>query len=132
MGKLSLVMKMKTGNDFNFNFDEWVKLAEQDEEIFEKKRSEYLKKFIDQVPEKYHERMVGIQWVLDMERSLSPTPMASCLKMYNQMWESFCGTGSLSEEINTLLDYLNSNSSRNDVISNSGSVFIKDNVVSFI
>jgi len=130
MGKLSLVMKMKTGNDFNF--DEWVKLAQQDTEIFEKKRSEYLKNFIDQVPEKYHERMVGIQWVLDMERSLSPTPMASCLKMYNQMWDSFCGTGSLSEEINALLDYLNSNPSRTDVISSSGSVFIKDNVVSFV
>ena len=114
-------MRMKTGNDFNF--DEWAKLAEQDIETFEKKRSEYLRKFINQVPEKYHERMIGIQCVLDMERRLSPTPMASCLKMYGQMWDSVCGTGGLSEEINALLLYLNSPATCSNNISNSEEVF---------
>jgi len=115
-----------------FNFDEWVKLAEQDIDVFEKKRSEYLSEFISQVPEKYHERMIRTQWVIDMERKLSRSSMASCLKIYSQMWDSFCGEGGLSDEINNLLHCLNSPATCSISLSKSEDVFIKDNVVDLL
>ncbi|MDH5392392.1 MAG: DUF3135 domain-containing protein [Gammaproteobacteria bacterium] len=92
----------------NFDFDEWLKLAKNDVDAFEIKRDEYIKQFIAQAPEKYHKRMSGVQWRIDMERNLTDSSLASCLKIYGQMWDSLCGDDGLCEKMESFLLYVES------------------------
>lgn len=116
----------------DFNFDEWCQLAKQDEGVFEKKRSKYIRQFIDQIPEKYHERIIGLQWKLDMERELAGSPLSSCLNMYTQMLDSLYGMSGLYDEINSLLLYMNSPDFSNEYAPKREKVFIKENVINFL
>ncbi|MDH5518552.1 MAG: DUF3135 domain-containing protein [Gammaproteobacteria bacterium] len=92
----------------NFDIDEWIELAKQDEGAFETKRSEYLEQFIQQAPAKFHKRMSGVQWTIDMERKLACNPMSSCIKMYGQMWDSLAGKDGLSEKMTKFVAYVDS------------------------
>lgn len=91
-----------------FIFDDWVELAQSDTDKFEIRRREYIHQFLDQVPKKYRDRLIKIQWRIDAERKLASSPMMSCLNIYQQMWDSFCGVGGLSQQLNDLIRYSNS------------------------
>lgn len=87
----------------NFDFDEWLQLASEDQSAFETRRSEYIQEFINQIPGQMREKLRKIQWRLDMERKLSDSPMTSCQNIYNQMWNSVYGKNGLSERLNQLV-----------------------------
>lgn len=92
----------------DFDIDEWINLAKQDESAFELKRNECIKKFIQEAPEKYHKRMSGMQWTIDMERKLAGSPLSSCMKIYSKMWHSMAGKDGLSEKMNSFIAYVDS------------------------
>ena len=70
------------------DFDEWMVLAKKNPDEFEKKRREHIEIFIKGVPENKQRRLKGLQWRIDQTRKLSKTPMASCIEIYNMMWDS--------------------------------------------
>ncbi|MDH5392456.1 MAG: DUF3135 domain-containing protein [Gammaproteobacteria bacterium] len=86
-----------------FIFDDWAKLAQSDIRAFELKRIEYIHRYLEQIPERYRQRLLKIQWRIDAERKLASSPMLACLKIYSQMWHSFCGPGGLSQHLNELV-----------------------------
>jgi len=89
----------------DFIFEEWEKLARLDKEAFEQQRKNYIQKYIDEIPESYRQRIVRIQWRLDMERKIAKSPLDSCINMFNQMWESLYGPQGLSSHLNEIAAY---------------------------
>lgn len=74
-----------------FDFDHWVKVAEQDPEKFEEMRASLINDFMEQSPEQFRKRLEGLQWQIDQVRNKSSNPMESCLAISNKMWEHFYG-----------------------------------------
>lgn len=71
----------------DFDFDEWELLARTAPDEFEQRRcalieSEILK--CDNV-----QRMRGLQWRIDLERSRARNPMDACVRLSKMMWDSF-------------------------------------------
>lgn len=120
---------MPTYDNNSFDFDEWVQLAAKDTDDFESKRSEYISQYIEQVPKKYLERIIGLQWKLDMERQLFSSPLASCQHMYQQMWDSLYSEEGLYDQINSLLLYMSSPEVYYEKISKKETRPVKDNII---
>lgn len=72
-----------------FDFDYWKELHESDPAEFENQRDALLKAEIAKAPEHLQRRLHGIQFELDTKRSLSDSPLESCMQMSSQMWNSF-------------------------------------------
>ena len=72
-----------------FDFDYWMELHESDPEAFEQRRAELIHAEIAKSPEHLQRRLKGIQFELDAKRSLSDSPLESCMQMSSQMWNSF-------------------------------------------
>jgi hypothetical protein len=72
----------------SFNFDEWTSLAKVAPEKFEQRRSECITSLIENTGRK-DQRLQGLQFRIDMERTLARTAMKSCLKISSLMWDSF-------------------------------------------
>lgn len=72
-----------------FDFDFWKELYESDPELFESKRAELIQSEIAKAPLHLQRRLKGIQFELDAKRSLSDSPLESCMQMSSQMWDSF-------------------------------------------
>lgn len=70
------------------DFDEWMVLAKNSPDEFEKKRREHIELFFENIPEEKQDRLKGLQWQIDQTRKLSRTPMASCIAISNMMWDS--------------------------------------------
>lgn len=79
---------LNTPNDA-FDFDFWKELYESDPDMFEVKRAELIKSEIAKAPLQLQRRLNGIQFELDAKRSLSDSPLESCMQMSSQMWDSF-------------------------------------------
>ena len=77
-----------TQNDA-FDFEYWMELHETDAEAFEKQRAALIQAEIAKAPEHLQRRLKGIQFELDAKRSLSDSPLESCMQMTSQMWDSF-------------------------------------------
>ena len=84
MNSIWWVMKKRQKYFIEFDFDEWMQLAEKDIEAFEARRQQRINELIDLSPG--HARMLkGLQFRLDMERRRHRSPMKSCLKLYRMM-----------------------------------------------
>lgn len=70
-----------------FDFDEWVSLASEDAVAFERRRQEAIDALLDR--EGHSERLVRLQFRIDMERRRSRTALKSCLRLSDLMWQSF-------------------------------------------
>jgi hypothetical protein len=70
------------------DFDEWMILARKDPDEFEEKRREHIELFFENIPIDKHHRLKCLQWKIDQTRELSHSPMASCIKISNMMWDS--------------------------------------------
>ena len=77
-----------TQNDA-FDFDYWMELHESDPEAFEQQRAALIQAEIAKAPERLQRRLKGIQFELDAKRSMSDSPLESCMQMSSQMWDSF-------------------------------------------
>ncbi len=72
------------------SFDELLKLAKEDPDALEKFRQEQVELIISQAPAKNQQRLRGLQFQIDAQRSLhNSSPMGACLKMSQMMHESF-------------------------------------------
>jgi len=72
------------------NFDELVKLAQEDPEALEALRQEHINKIIDNATPSYQNRLRGLQFQIDANRKIhSDSPMGSCMKISQMMHESF-------------------------------------------
>lgn len=76
--------------EFEFNFDDWARLADQQPEIFEAKRKALIDAYIERMSRKHRRRMIGLQFTIDSRRSLAKSPLQSCLWLSSQMHDSFC------------------------------------------
>ncbi|MDH5552026.1 MAG: DUF3135 domain-containing protein [Nitrosomonas sp.] len=74
-----------------FDFDHWVKVAEQDPEKFEEMRAALINDLMEQSPEQFRQRLEGLQWQIDQVRNKSSNPMESCIAISNKMWDHFYG-----------------------------------------
>ncbi len=83
---------MKEG-PFSKGFDEWFeelsRLAQEDPDAFERRRKELIEEAIQQANPVHHERLRQLQWRIDMERRRCKTPLASCIKLHEMLWDIF-------------------------------------------
>lgn len=79
------------------DFDEWAALAKSDPEAFEERRRASIEAFIATVPEEHRQRVRGVQFRVDMERSRASNPLSATVRISKLMWESF---GELREALN--------------------------------
>ncbi len=84
----------------SFDFDAWKTLAETDPEAFERKRREMIEATISQAPAQMRQRLTGLQWRIEMERSQSSNPIQSFLRIYKMMWHSVYGENGLLDALN--------------------------------
>jgi len=87
-----------------FDFDEWVKLAQENPDAFENKRLQMIQDVIDKSSPKIKRRMQGLQWQIDQVRATSANPMASCLKISQMMWDKTIGEDGLVDHLQQLTD----------------------------
>ena len=72
---------------FEFDFDEWAKLAKSSPEEFEERRRAVIEA---QIANSGNVRMLqGLQCRIEMERMSSRTPMKSCLRLSTLMSDAF-------------------------------------------
>ena len=70
-------------------FDEMVRMAQEDPEALEQLRQEMCEDVITSAPQEYQRKLRGLQFKIDMERRRAKTPMASCIRLSQMMHESF-------------------------------------------
>jgi hypothetical protein len=72
---------------FEFDFDEWAKLAKSSPEEFEERRRAVIEA---QISNSGNVRMLqGLQCRIEMERMSARTPMKSCLRLSTLMSDAF-------------------------------------------
>jgi hypothetical protein len=79
---------MNEAPDNGFDFEVWATLARDDPDEFERRRQAEIRKVIDARPDLKH-RLEGLQFRIDAERTLARTPLKSCLRISEMMWNSF-------------------------------------------
>lgn len=88
------------------DFDELVKLAEENPEELENLRQRLCDELIQSAPQEYRRRLRGIQFQIDMERQKAKSPMAACLKISEMMHDSF---SQLRDALNEVQEIRSSN-----------------------
>jgi len=75
--------------NLDLSFDERMKMAAENPAAFEDYRKKLLTAAIERSSPHTRKRLRGMQFRIDMERQLSRTPMASCIKLYSLMLDYF-------------------------------------------
>lgn len=83
----------------DFDFDEWVRLARSEPDMFERRRNELIEETIGDAPAHMQQRLRGLQFRVEMERRRSRTPYAACLRVSRMMWEAFLGDEGLRDRL---------------------------------
>jgi hypothetical protein len=84
-----------------FDFQKWAKLARENGAEFERQRRAAIEAVIAGAPPAHQQRLRGLQFRIDMERSRSATALGACVRINSLMWASFAR---LREELNSLAD----------------------------
>jgi len=71
------------------DFDTLKQLAEHNPEALEILRQQHIDALIESAPENTQHRLRGLQFQIDAQRRIHPTPMAACIKLSQMMHESF-------------------------------------------
>lgn len=87
------------------DWEEWVKLARENPEKFEKERKAAIEELIMSQPLPYRHRSRQLQWKIDAIRQTSPNPLSSCIRIYDMLMDSFYGPKGLLQAINQLGDF---------------------------
>lgn len=87
---------------YQFDFEKWSELANNDPEAFEDYRQKLINNFIKDLPEDKQQRMRCLQWRVDSVRRLAKTPMAACIEISRMMWESVKGENGLLQALHQL------------------------------
>ncbi len=70
------------------NFDTLLDLATNDPEQLEVIRNQLAQKTIDEAPESFRQRLMGLQFQIDSTCKLSKTPLAACIRLSEMMHNS--------------------------------------------
>src|SRR5690554_3135036 len=73
----------------DFDFDKWAKLAQEDPAEFERQREAALRATIAAAPPEHRQRLEGLQFRLNVERSRSGSALGSCIRLNSLMWAGF-------------------------------------------
>ena len=90
------------------DFDAWSAVARNDPAAFETLRSEAIEAAIARAPAASRDRLRRLQWRIDQERRLAPTPLAACERISHMMWRRVTGPAGLTERLGELRDLLES------------------------
>jgi hypothetical protein len=82
-------------SDFDFDFDLWSRIAQEEPEKFESMRQQLIDDLIAQAPAHFKPRMIGLQWQVDQVRKQASNPMAACLQISQKMWKNVLGENGL-------------------------------------
>lgn len=82
-------------------FDDLLKMAKSDPDALERYRQSQIDALIGEAPQYLRQRLEGLQFQIDAQRSLHNNPMGSCIKINQMMHESF-------SQLQTLLQRLSS------------------------
>jgi hypothetical protein len=100
VGKGFSVVSKNEQTDFrDFDFDRWMRLAEENMESFEATRVAAIEQLLESFSPENRERMRRLQWRIDQERRLAKSPMGSCLRLSKMMWRQLLGEGGLRERL---------------------------------
>lgn len=69
-------------------FDDLLKLANDNPEHLENWRKQQVESLIDQAPEECQRRLRGLQFQIDCERQKHSSPMGTCVAISRMMYES--------------------------------------------
>lgn len=95
------------------DFDAWMAFAAEDPEGFEAMRRAAIDAVIEQAAPASRVRLRRLQWRIDQERRLAPTPMSACIRLSHMMWRNVLGPGGLQERIEELRGLLRGQERRN-------------------
>ncbi len=70
-------------------FDELMALAQSDPQALELYRQQQIEALLKDAPQYLRTRLEGLQFQIDAQRALHPTPMGACLKLSEMMQDSF-------------------------------------------
>ena len=87
-----------------FVFEEWAALAQSNPQAFEQQRQQLIESFISTAPDRQRCRLERLQWRIDMERKLSPTPLSACVRISGMMMDSVYGKTGLVSAIKGEID----------------------------
>ena len=71
------------------NFDELMKLAQNDPNKLEILRQSWIEDMISNAPDHCQRRLRGLQFQIDMERQIASHPVSSCIRISQMMHEGF-------------------------------------------
>ena len=83
----------------DFDFDQWMRLADEDPEAFDKKRQTLIQATINDAPQRMTQRLNRLQWRIDTEIKLAKNPMDGCLKVYRMMMDSVYKPGGMLDAL---------------------------------
>ncbi len=86
-----------------FDFEYWMKLAEDNPEQFEKERIRVIEEAILGAPSYRQKELRCLQWRIDMVRDRSSNPLSDCIHISRMMMDSVFGEGRLVDSIKILL-----------------------------
>ena len=100
MTNRAIMKKQGSNNENEFEFQQWMELAQKDPEKFEKKRLELIESVINGAPESMRKRLSGLQWSIDAKLKTSKNPMDGCLTIFQMMMDSVYEPGGLLSALN--------------------------------
>ena len=86
----------------SFDFDEWMRLAQQQPEEFQKRREAIIEAAIAKAPQHLEPRLRGLQWKIDRVRETSANPLAACVRISRMMWDSIYSENGLLRALERL------------------------------
>lgn len=89
MQNTTKTVEKNVSKNFEFDFDEWMTLNQNDPEAFERRRQELIEATIQAAPEEQQRRLKGVMFQVEMERRKAATPLDACMKVSSMMWEKF-------------------------------------------
>jgi hypothetical protein len=105
LGRLDMNLReieMKNNKTAEIDFDTWSEMARTDPETFELMRQAAIEAAIVGAAAHNQERLRRLQWRIDQERRLAPTPMAACLRISRMMWRTVLAPGGLNDRFGEL------------------------------
>ena len=70
-----------------YSFDECMKMALEGSDAFEDYRKKLISELIERAHPRIQQRLIGVQFRIDLERRKAKTPMASCVKIFDLMMD---------------------------------------------
>jgi len=69
--------------------DDWLRLARQDPQAFEREREAAIEALIASAPPGMQARLRSLQCRIDLERRRAKTPLGAAIRLHGLMWERF-------------------------------------------